>query len=188
MTCPATTGEDALVERIRCILSYNDGSSVDIFLNYSILILNLIVAAIPIIYLNFCCYHHRHHRHDNNNQSAGLILGFRAFLSLLFAIVFQIGLCSAVQCFGISVVWCSVFGWILAGSVDIKNYCCCLNYCRKIINFIPSSSSSSNTAAAQTVTETKLYQRIVILISLIDCGTILFYVITAEPITTVAHM
>ena len=130
----------AFGEHLVCILSYN-GSLIDAVLNYTILLANSIVAATPIW----------------NSR-----VGFRsASLSLLFVTFFQILLCLViVPCSGISIIWCSILGWMLAG------------WRKRSIH--------------ETITVTiALFQTIAIVL---DFSLILYYAATSEPITTVAHM
>mmetsp|Transcript_8459 Transcript_8459/g.13050 ORF Transcript_8459/g.13050 Transcript_8459/m.13050 type:complete len:205 (+) Transcript_8459:85-699(+) len=136
MSCQNTV----LGEHLVCILSYN-GSVIDTVLNYTILVANIIVVATPIC----------------NSR-----VGFRgASLSLLFVTIFQIMLCLViVPCSGISIIWCSILGWMLAG------------WRKRSIH--------------ETITVTiALFQTIVIVL---DFSIILYYAATSEPITTVAHI
>lgn len=95
--------KEILKDNIACILSY-DGSVFDVEINYTLLSLNLYVASLPF--------------HKLQNQSIGAqshsrmhkILG--AIASLLFVILFQVILCLNVHCSGISIIWCSICGWI----------------------------------------------------------------------------
>lgn len=94
---------------VLCILSY-EGSALDIEINYTVLILNLCVAAVP-FFRSYCT-------HDTSvtTSSARTSLdpgGVWAILSLVFVIGFQIVLCVLVHCTGISIIWCAVGGWIL---------------------------------------------------------------------------
>ena len=139
MTCRNT----GLGEQVHCILSY-DGSLTDTILNYTVLVLNLIVAATPIL-------RSREGRPADNK-------GFRAFLSLIFTVFFQILLCLVVQCSGISIIWCSIFGWI-------------------IMDWRKRDGNASRTIAVHQI-----------IIMFIDLATNLYYAIVAEAITTVAHM
>ncbi len=133
--------KNGLGEHLLCILLY-DGSILDTVMNYTVLFANLVVAAIPIW----------------NSR-----VGFRgASLALLFVIFFQVFLCLViVPCSGISIIWCSILGWMLAGLRK-----------RSIREHIQTTIG--------------INQMIVMII--IDFGVIVYYAVTSEPITTVAHM
>ena len=76
----------------------------DIILNYTVLVLNIGVGAIPVL----------RHRDSTSTGYSSSNAGIRgAFLSLVFVIMFQISLCLFVKCAGISIVWCAIGGWIL---------------------------------------------------------------------------
>jgi len=88
--------DTSVADHLLCNLSY-DGSSKDVAINYTLLVLNVLVAATSLLSPktpeNF-----QRRRH-------ALIL----FVSVIF---FQIILCLQEYCVGISLVWCSIMGWI----------------------------------------------------------------------------
>jgi len=90
------SGGDSIIERLKLILSY-DGSAEDIFVNYTLLLLNFGVAASSLLF---------------PTTQTSLQKWLRASVSLLFFIIFQILLCFEVHCVGISLVWCAIMGWI----------------------------------------------------------------------------
>ena len=178
---------DALCARISCILSYN-GSGFHGILNYSLLAVTLAG----------CAWQQREHHQmhvgalnhqvpgesssistsrytacasdDNNandNTAVSSVVPDRrrkppttraALLCLGFAMAFQIGLCLVLHCSGISIVWCAGMGWMLYGSRQHPT---------------PISGSRSNL---------QLWLPLAL-----DFAGIMFYAITAEPITTIAH-
>mmetsp|Transcript_16074 Transcript_16074/g.19024 ORF Transcript_16074/g.19024 Transcript_16074/m.19024 type:complete len:164 (-) Transcript_16074:319-810(-) len=92
----AGSGGDSIIDRLIIILSY-DGSAEDIFVNYTLLLLNFGVAASSLLF---------------PTTQTSLQKWFRALASLLFFIIFQILLCFEVHCVGISLIWCAIMGWI----------------------------------------------------------------------------
>lgn len=81
----------SLFAKIGCILAYN-GSIYHSTINYSLFSLSLIAAA----------------RHPT-------IPRVRAVIAFTGITAFQIGLCLLVDCSGISIIWCSMAGWLWAG-------------------------------------------------------------------------
>lgn len=134
----------SLWRRTGCILSYG-GSEIDIVLNYVLLLVNV--------------------------ASCGLTLaweggrGYRVALhSLLFVMVFQIALCLALGCSGISIVWCACAGWIMAERRRLED------------------RSEGNPSAERL--KILYVERAIIFL---DVGAILYYAVVTAPITTVAH-
>ena len=82
-----------------------------------------------------------------------------AVLSLIFALAFQIGLCLVLHCSGISIVWCAGAGWMLYGSRQDHS--------------APFSRRHSKWQFWLPLA--------------MDGAGIMFYAITAELITTIAH-
>lgn len=128
--------EAALLAKIGCILTYN-GSIYHSSINYSLLSVSLLAAA----------------RYPTTSR-------FRAVTALIFASSFQIGLCLFVDCSGISIIWCSIAGWLWTG------HCC------------DRRGSGSNAAAPPTAVRVALWA---------DGIGILHYFFTLPFITTIAH-
>ena len=101
MACRSTS----LDGQVMCILSYG-GSAFDIEINYTVLVLNLYVAAVP--------FFQRYSSNDTFSARTSPDPGnIEAIASLVFVIGFQIILCILLHCAGISIVWCAIGGWIL---------------------------------------------------------------------------
>lgn len=83
-------------------------------------------------------------------------------MSLVFVVVFQVVLCLIVGCSGISVVWCAQAGWIV--HQRYHHHCC---QTREAVVIIPSME---------------------IIVLVVDVLAILYYAVTMEAITTVAHV
>lgn len=173
---------DALAARISCILSYN-GSGFHTILNYSLLAVTLVGCAwmqrkqsqihggaleleprgesrIPSSSRYYSC------SSDDNNTVSSLSpdrqrqppTARAALLSLAFAMVFQVGLCLVLHCSGISIVWCAGAGWMLYGKQQ---------------NPAPMSGTHSQWQFWLPLA--------------LDSAGIMFYAVTAELITTIAH-
>ena len=96
--------KETLKDNIACIFSY-DGSALDVEINYTLLSLNLFIASLPF---------HKLQRNQSigaqSNSRMYKIVG--AIASLLFVVLFQVILCLNVHCSGISIIWCSICGWV----------------------------------------------------------------------------
>jgi hypothetical protein len=101
-----------------------------------------------------------------------------AIYSLVFVILFQIGLCLIAGCVGISVIWCAMAGWMVFGLL-----CDWRQRVRQQRNERTSSSSLS-WFSRQTSSRTVA---IVITTLFLDSVGIVYYAMTSELITTVAH-
>jgi hypothetical protein len=95
-----------LPDRLVCILTY-DGDGLDVIINYVLLIVNLFVC---ISQLRAGGLQHDDTQNEHQRQSRGWVA--RALTALVFVVAFQVLLCLAVGCVGISVVWCAMMGWI----------------------------------------------------------------------------
>ena len=111
-------------------------------------------------------------------------------------IFFQITLCLVVHCYGISIVWCAMAGWIISERKRIKDDIGLEP--RATDQATPSSTASSchdndsgvNNADPQNNDqqhETGI-TRMALLVILLDIGTIVNYVVVSALITTVAHI
>jgi nitrate reductase NapE component len=96
----------ALPNRLVCILTY-DGDGFDVIINYVLFIVNLLVC---VAQLKSNVLNHDDTPNENQRQSRGRAV--KAAAALVFVVAFQVLLCLAVGCVGISVVWCAMMGWI----------------------------------------------------------------------------
>ena len=152
---------EALTTRTACIVSYN-GNAFHSILNYSLLVISLAG----------CAWVQRQqqrqpqlvHDHANDNVVSAVRSERRkppttraALASLSFTVAFQVGLCWALHCSGISIVWCAAVGWMLCGmGTALPLYACSGNWCF----WVPLT---------------------------LDGVGIIFYAVTSEFITTIAH-
>jgi hypothetical protein len=119
-----------------------------------------------------------------------------ALISLGFAVAFQIGLCLGLQCSGISIVWCAMAGWMVRAIVRRQNGpstnnnsttahgnaflrlfggCCSCELWNNNID----SLNNGNDYCGKLVVQLALFS---------DAAGIVYYAVTAEAITTVAHV
>ena len=107
-------------------------------------------------------------------------------------IAFQIVLCLIVECVGISIIWCAIFGWILvevacghgiggAASNDTEpdRQAETSNTSPTCVGYGNLSSRCSCIAVVASVASTILC---------VDLAAIVYYAVTAPAITTVAHI
>jgi hypothetical protein len=141
--------EGNLLNRTGCILSYA-GSTKDVVLNYLVLLINLsyCVAAVA-----------NHHRVQNVQRFA---LG-----ALLFVVLFQISLCLALGCSGISIIWCAMGGWTMSER-------------RRVVD--------TNTMDEESPRSLKLLINLGQVVILVDSAVIVYYAVVEEMITTAAHI
>lgn len=146
------------MNQITCILFYkNDSSSsssIDMYVNFSTLACNIAVA-----FFMIHCLPVANVTLQNKRMSCFL-------MTLLFLVMFQIALCLAVQCVGISIVWCSLAGWIS----------------RELMCFLKGNNTSVIHRSPQWMIPTTT------LLLIWDAVIILYYAHVAEPITTMAHL
>ena len=163
---------DALTTRTACIVSYN-GNVFHSILNYSLLVISLAGCA----WVQRQQQQQQRQRqpqpqpqlvHDKNHTNDNVVPEARserrkppttraALASLSFTVVFQVGLCWALHCSGISIVWCAAAGWMLCGmGTALPLYACSGNWCF----WVPLT---------------------------LDGVGIIFYAVTSEFITTIAH-
>jgi len=92
--------------RTGCIFTYN-GSTNDLILNYFVFFMNLIYCA----WYSGKCTMMRTRRNNDPDEvhHRSMVL----ILCLLGVIAFQWILCLGLQCSGISVIWCAMFGWTI---------------------------------------------------------------------------
>ena len=139
--------------QVNCILTYG-GSQTDIAINYSILLINMTACALLLGW------------DSRTNQR-------RALLSFGFTVTFQIVLCMALGCAGISIIWCASAGWMMQRQRRNSQTEALVDACDEVM------LSQSNESQLLVV------GRQVALV--VDAAAILYYLWTAEFITTVAH-
>ena len=92
-------------------------------------------------------------------------------------IAFQIILCLAVKCVGVSIVWCSTLGWLIMLLLFMKYH-----------PNDPPTGSSTLVEQNDLNTISRYYQTHVKLLTGVDGIVLLYYAVVAETITTVAHV
>lgn len=158
----------SIASKTQCILTYG-GSKRDIVLNYALVAINLYICIKALVI--------------HSNSVLDKFYG-NATLALGFVIAFQIILCLILGCSGISIIWCSMAGWIMSQK-------------RQIIrsgvdddddddNDNDRLSQQENRTAASSISYEKLAQRAQWVI-LLDLAAIIYYLVVSEMITTVAH-
>lgn len=95
----------------------------------------------------------------------------RALLSFLFVVSFQVGLCLMLGCAGISIIWCACAGWMIQRARNIP---------REQSDAMNEETSRSCEPQLQTVCPQ--------ITLVLDAAAILYYLLTTEFITTVAHI
>lgn len=152
----------SIPSKTQCILTYG-GSERDMLINYTLVAINLFLCVkASVIHNNTNVVLEKYYRH--------------ATRALVFVVAFQIGLCLILGCSGISIIWCSMAGWIMSqkrqmirsevdedGDIDQ-----------------PVAADSSNTTHEKLA---KMAQWVILL----DLGSIVYYLVVSEVITTVAH-
>jgi glucan phosphoethanolaminetransferase (alkaline phosphatase superfamily) len=144
--------------RTGCILSYA-GNPKDILLNYLMVLINLV----------YCAAALQNHRVERQK-----FLRF-AMLAFVGIVVFQLSLCLALGCSGVSIIWCAMGGWTMSERrrvVDINIH--------STMESEASESSTTSLASARLMG----WGNVVIFL---DCAVIVYYAIVTKPITTVAH-
>ena len=110
-----------------------------------------------------CCFWELKTHHENRRQVQRYAIG-----SFIFVTCFQITLCLFLaDCSGISIIWCAMAGWSISER-------------RRVL-----LHQESNETTAETRRFIKIMTQWVILA---DLAAIIYYWLTYEPITTVAHL
>jgi hypothetical protein len=112
------TGSRNLAMAIGCILTYS-GSTVDIVINYLVLIINLMYCVAFVISATkqttqMSVTSSGRRQHIDNTTTTNASYRLLSLSALIFVVVFQIVLCLFVGCTGISIIWCAMCGWILS--------------------------------------------------------------------------
>mmetsp|Transcript_5824 Transcript_5824/g.10324 ORF Transcript_5824/g.10324 Transcript_5824/m.10324 type:complete len:198 (-) Transcript_5824:1345-1938(-) len=151
-----------ILNKTGCILAYA-GNSTDILINYFVFLINIAVAVIVVL-------RQRKQLRSRNKHDVANALGVFSVCSLIGVILFQIGLCLGLGCSGISIIWSALAGWLLSERRDYSE------------NFLTADGSeSSNRDDVIVLPE-------VIATLVLDSAVIMYYAITSEVITTVAHL
>jgi len=140
-----------------CSLSY-DGSTIDIAINYTLLLLNLFVAASSLLPSTTDILQRRRH----------------AIISFLFAILFQVVLCLEAHCLGISVIWCATMGWIW---MDRR---------RELKRMVEISLTCSFYRASVDIPNALLDHENMVLV--LDVLFLCYYAMVSTPTSTVTHI
>ena len=164
-----------VMNRIGCILSYG-GDVQDTILNYFMILLNLLYC----IKILFYCRRNL----QEDDKDAHRLHKMCALASLIFVVIFQIGLCLGVACSGVSIIWCSMGGWIMSER-------------RYILEESSTAGGEGNATAATSTDNISSSNRSMVVEGLkyfgkfvIFCDTIviIYYAVVSERITTVAHI
>jgi hypothetical protein len=99
------------------------------------------------------------HNNNNNNKIVGCHMA-----SLVFVVAFQLGLCLQLGCAGISIVWCAMAAWAVA---------------------IQQQQQQQGGQSTTAITTTRFWQ---LFPSSLTVAVILYYMVVAPVITTVAHL
>lgn len=120
-----------------------------------------------------------------------------AWQSLAFAVTFQIGLCLIVHCAGISIVWCAAAGWMIMSmcgfdKIKRRQQAAARDNHNNNNNDNSTTRGQSppppqNSTSSSKNSKGRLWWCAVGVPLFLDGGGILFYAVTAEHITTVAH-
>ena len=181
--CPA---EGTHSSRIYCILSYN-GSTRDVIINYLMLVINL-AACVRSAVAGSYQEHHHIKLQTNKQTDHPLNLQYhrrhRNLAAFCFVWIFQIGLClllaelsdEGIGCAGISIVWCAMAGWLWRESRPSS-----------ITTQAQATKEQSARATKNVITEeSSLWPRR--FLEWANTSVIVYYTVTEEVITTVAHL
>ena len=101
-----------------------------------------------------------------SNAANPTIFATRVFIA--FVIAFQLSLCLFIaDCVGVSIVWCSMFGWLFM----------CMQ------TFSSSQTRIQSVSIITAPTQSTLAKTV----ALLDCGVIVFYAVVSDIISTIAH-
>ena len=101
-------------------------------------------------------------------RNAAIPTKFATRVFIAFVIAFQLSLCLFIaDCVGVSIVWCSTFGWLLM----------CMQTC-----------SSSQTHIQSVATIAAPTQSTLRTVAFLDCAAIVFYAVVSDAISTIVHL
>ena len=103
-------------------------------------------------------------------------------------IAFQIVLCLIVECVGISIIWCAIFGWILVEVACGRGIGGAASSDTESIRQVETSNTSPTCVGYGNLSSRCSCIAVVSTILCVDLAAILYYAITAPAITTVAHI
>ena len=134
-------------------------------LNHALIIANTFAV---IVVSQTSLHKSRQHAHQQHNDTTAAIpTGVASCICLAFTVAFQFCLCLfVVDCVGVSIIWCATFGWLLM---------CTRTAATKQTKAILKNNTHTQSATVRAVT-------------FLDCGTILFYAVAFDAITTIAHI
>jgi cell division protein ZapA (FtsZ GTPase activity inhibitor) len=95
-----------LGSRLACILSYG-GSLSDILINYTLVVINVLYCHVA-LRTSLDKYNRGPCAVELTRQRNRMAF---ARLALMFVVMFQVVLCLAVGCSGVSIIWCAMCGW-----------------------------------------------------------------------------
>ena len=156
--CPT---DAALLNRTTCIVTYG-GDRTNIWINYVTLLVVLLVSVVRARNV----LHHRNRRMSQQQGGGNNAWLGASVAALLGVIAFQIVLCWNLGCAGISIVWCAVAGWI------VNERRRCQPEERDV------AAANDNRSRLDVVEDFTLTAVLAVLV---------YYALTMEPITTVAH-
>jgi hypothetical protein len=174
LACPAVSVHDRFNDdiectcgnigsRLVCILGYN-GSIKHVLINYSLILVNLVYCILEMkrVGTDVELRASRGKRHQE----------IRALSALAFVVLFQIILCLARRCSGVSIIWCAICGWIMSRH-------------RRKIGDSEIVQEQQNVNLQEYSFAMEFGEKIVVLV---DILAILFYAVAFPFITTVAHV
>ena len=158
--------------RIACILSY-DQNLFHSGINYVLVLVNLIYCVRLLD--QFLALREASELQRRTTQQL-------AFSALTFVIFFQVGLCLMVHCMGISIIWCAMSGWGMSER-------------RRVVALVDPTISSReevNDDDASTTPQSSIpepsYSPPFTAVTVLNVGAIVYYAITEEFLTTIAHI
>ena len=151
--------DGGIFDRVVCILTYGGSSATDIVLNYCTIAINLV-----------CCILIVGSKTTDKKSHEEKRLG--AFL--LFVVVFQISLCLAVGCSGVSVIWCAMGGWIASQRL------------RAIGTVTVTTPANYHLLQLQNRQQPLVYFSYTVMVC--DAAVVLYYFFAVPFITTIAHI
>lgn len=158
-----------ITARLVCILGYN-GNTVDIAINYALILINV----------GHCILELRINKSDGNATTRSARheqLELRAAAAALaFVTLFQVVLCLAVSCSGVSIIWCAMCGWIMSRRRKLR------------IDNDGNCHDCDDNDDERTSRGNYLYGSSEKAVLLLDILAIVYYAVTLPFITTIAHV
>jgi hypothetical protein len=148
--------------RLLCILSYN-GSTFDSALNYLLIVVNFVYCVVT---MKVAASHRGRQR-----RKLGI---YHAIGAIVFVVTFQLLLCLGLGCSGVSIIWCSMCGWIISERRHLGD----MEH-----GMVPYDENFEPTDEERSVG--KIQTSCVILL---DMMVICYYAVALPAISTVAHI